>query len=113
MSGHPLDSFPHVDWDSYVQIGDLARYGEKRLKIAGLIIESRMHRQTDGRPMKFISLCDYSGVVECELFADVYQRFGTATVRFPVVEVIGKVQPFKNGNGHTLQVLYVGEARNC
>jgi|SRR5580692_4841435 hypothetical protein len=54
--------------------------------------------------MKFISVCDATGIIECELFADVYRRFGRETVRNPVVEIVGKVMPFANGNGHTLQV---------
>jgi DNA polymerase III alpha subunit len=76
-----------------------------------MIIEDRVHRQEDGRPMKFISVCDATGIIECELFADVYRRFGIETVRNPVVEIVGTVMPFANGNGHTLQVRRVAKAR--
>jgi hypothetical protein len=62
--------------------------------------------------MKFISVCDASGIIECELFAGVYRRFGIQTVRYPVVEIVGKVVPFANGNGHTLQVQRVAKARS-
>ena len=61
--------------------------------------------------MKFISVCDYSGILECELFASVYRRFGVETIRHPVVEVRGKVKPFANSNGYTLQVEAVRRAR--
>ena len=61
--------------------------------------------------MRFISVCDYSGILECELFASAYRRFGAETIRHPVVEVIGKVKPFANGNGYTLQVEAVRKAR--
>jgi DNA polymerase III alpha subunit len=61
--------------------------------------------------MKFLSICDATGIIECELFADAYKRYGLETVRNPVVEIIGKVMPFANGNGHTLQVQRVGRAR--
>lgn len=84
----------------------------KRVSIAGIIIEDRIHRQEDGRPMKFISVCDATGIIECELFADTYRRFGIETIRNPVVEIVGKVVPFANGNGHTLQVQRVAKARS-
>ena len=41
-----------------------------------------------------------------------YRRFGIETVRNPVVEIVGKVMPFANGNGHTLQVQRVAKARS-
>ena len=62
--------------------------------------------------MKFISVCDATGVIECELFADVYRRFAIETVRNPVVEIVGQVMPFANGNGHTLRVRRVAKARS-
>ena len=61
--------------------------------------------------MKFISVCDYSGMLECELFARAYRTFGAETIRYPVVEVSGKVKPFANSNGYTLQVEAVRRAR--
>ena len=61
-----------------------------------MIIEDRLHHQIDGRIMKFISVCDYSGVLEYDLFASAYRRFGAETIRHPVVEVSGRVKPFAN-----------------
>jgi len=109
VSDHPLAMFPSVAWDSYCPISSLAGRPGEVVVVVGMIIEDRIHRQEDGRPMKFISVCDWSGVLECELFADVYKRYGTETIRHPVVEVTGRVMPFPNGNGHTLRVLKVGK----
>ena len=50
------------------------------------------------------SVCDRSGILECELFASAYRRFVAETIRHPVVEVSGRVKAFANGNGYTLQV---------
>ncbi len=111
VSGHPLDMFPEVRWETYCPIAELGKYPRQRVTVCGLIIEDRLHRQADGRPMKFISICDYSGILECELFASAYKRFGVMTVRHPVVEIEGTVQPFDNGNGHTLQVHAVRKMR--
>jgi DNA polymerase III alpha subunit len=77
----------------------------------GIIVQARLHHQSDGRIMKFISVCDYSGMLECELFARAYRTFGAETIRYPVVEVSGKVKPFANSNGYTLQVEAVRRAR--
>jgi len=111
VADHPLALFPNVRWDSYCPIINLKDNHRQRVSIAGMIIEDRIHRQENGRPMKFISVCDATGIIECELFADAYRRFGIETVRNPVVEIVGKVMPFANGNGHTLQVQRIAKAR--
>ena len=110
-SGHPLDMYPDVAWNTYCPICELGSYLGAHVTVAGLIIEERIHRQSDGRLMKFISLCDYSGILECELFAGAYKRFGAQTLRHPIVEVTGKIVPLENGNGFTLQAQAVAKPR--
>jgi len=107
VSGHPLETFPGIAWDRYCPIKDLQDQSGRMVTVAGLIVEDRLHYQGDGRPMKFISLCDYTGIVECELFADTYRKFGLQTVRHPVVAVTGRVTAFANGNGCTMQVVRI------
>ena len=58
-------------------------------------------------------ICDHTGIIECELFADTYRRFGIQTVRSPVVEIEAMVAPFENGRGCTLNVHRVGKPRGC
>lgn len=113
VSGHPLSLFPGVKWDSYCPIASLKDNPGERVSIAGMVIDSRVHPQGDGRMMKFLSLCDHTGIIECELFADAYRRFGVETVRHPVIEITGRVMPFANGNGHTLQVQGIRKARTA
>jgi len=112
VSGHPLDRFPGIAWDTYCPISRLGELPGQRVTIAGMIVEDRLHRQADGRPMKFLSLCDRSGLIECELFASAYRSHGIETIRHPVVEVRGRVVPFPNGNGQTLQVESVRQPRH-
>ena len=112
-SGHPLDMYPDIAWNTYCPLRDLGSYLGELVTVVGLIIEDRIHRQSDGRLMKFISLCDYSGILECELFAGTYKRFGVQTLRHPIVEVTGKIVPLENGNGHSLQAQRVAEPRRC
>ena len=61
--------------------------------------------------MKFITICDHTGIIECEIFAATYRRFGLATVEFAVIEVEGMVSVFENGLGCTLDVQRVGKPR--
>ena len=78
----------------------------------GLVVEQRTHHQITGEPMKFLSLADRTGIVETELFAQTYKSYGLATVRYPVLEVEARVEPFENGRGFSLRVLRAGAPRN-
>jgi DNA polymerase III alpha subunit len=74
-----------------------------------LVVAQRSHRQSDGRAMKFISICDRTDVLECEIFAAAYQSSGAVLARGPVVEVRGVVQP--SGGGCVLRVEKVAVPR--
>ncbi|MDX6766865.1 MAG: DNA polymerase IV [Candidatus Methylacidiphilales bacterium] len=104
VSGHPLELYPEVDWSKSTPIRDLAGYVDQAVEVTGLIIEHRVHTQIDGRPMKFLTLCDPTGTVDAEVFADAYARFGVLTARYPVVTVCGIVRAFDGGGGHALDV---------
>lgn len=111
VSGHPLDLHPRVAWHTFCPIAELHRYPNQRVTVCGLIIVSRSHLQQNGQPMKFISICDRTGIVECEIFAAAYRLYGLNTIRYPVVQVTGEVKPFDNGAGYTLDVLRVEKSR--
>ena len=112
VSGHPLDQFPSIPWETYCPIRDLGNFAGQRIITCGLIIADRSHHQVTGDQMKFITICDHTGIIECEMFAAAYRRFGIATVRFPVVEVEATVTCFENGHGCTLDVQSVGKPRS-
>jgi hypothetical protein len=61
--------------------------------------------------MKFLTIADWSGVVETELFAKTYKSYGLTTIRYRVLEITATVEPFKNGRGFTLRVLRAGKPR--
>ena len=107
VSGHPLDLFPSIAWEKYCPIAELGNHFGERVKVCGLTFADRIAYQEDGQPMKFVSLCDYSGFVETELFATVYKAFGMETIKSPLIEVEGFVEPFENKKGFTLRVLRV------
>ena len=109
VSGHPLDLFPSIHWDKYCPIAELASHFGERVKVCGLSFADRIAYQVDGQPMKFISLADYTGFVETEMFAVVYKAFGMETIKSPLIEVEGLVEPFENKKGYTLRVLRVSQ----
>jgi len=61
--------------------------------------------------MKFLSLVDRSGILECELFGDAYQRFAAESTRHPVLEISGLVTPTEPGTGVSLMAKTVSAAR--
>ena len=112
VSGHPLDLFPEVAWETYCPVNRLGEYIGETIMTCGLVVEQRTHHQITGEPMKFLSLADRTGIVETELFAQTYKSYGLATVRYPVLEVEARVEPFENGRGFSLRVLRAGAPRN-
>jgi DNA-directed DNA polymerase III PolC len=111
VSGHPLEFHGDVAWETYCPIARLGEHLGEEIVTCGLVIEQRVHHQVTGEPMKFLTLCDRTGMVETELFAPTYRRYGLATVRYPVLEVTARVEPFENGRGHTLRVMRAGKPR--
>jgi DNA polymerase III alpha subunit len=111
VSGHPLELFPEVRWDTYCPVNRLGEWMGRTVTMCGLVVEQRTHHQITGEPMKFLSLADWTGIVETELFAATYRSYGLATVRHPVLEVKARVEPFENGRGFSLRVLSAGKPR--
>ena len=111
VSGHPLELHDHVAWDTYCPVAKLGDHVGEQVITCGLVIEQRIHHQVTGEPMKFLTLADWTGLVETELFADTYRSYGLATVRYPVLEITATVEPFENGRGFSLRVHRAGKPR--
>ena len=111
VSGHPLELFDDVAWESYCPVARLGEHIGETVVTCGLVVEQRTHHQITGEPMKFLTLADWTSVVETELFAQTYKSYGLATVRYPVLEVTSTVESFENGRGFSLRVLRAGKPR--
>ncbi len=111
VTGHPLDLHPGIRWDTYCPVARLHEHVGERVVCCGLVVEDRTAHQIDGGVMKFMTLADPTGMIETELFAPGYRRYGLVTVRHPVLEVEAVVEPFENGLGHTLRVHRVAKPR--
>jgi DNA-directed DNA polymerase III PolC len=110
-SGHPLELYDGVAWETYCPVARLDEHVGEEVVACGLVIEERVHHQVTGEPMKFLTLCDWTGMVETELFAPTYRVYGLATVRYPVLEITARVEAYENGRGYTLRVLRAGKPR--
>jgi DNA polymerase III alpha subunit len=110
-SGHPLELHDDIAWESYCSVAELGNHIGERVVTCGLVIEQRVHHQVTGEPMKFLTLADWTGMAETELFAPTYKSYGLATVRYPVLEVTATVEPFENGRGFSLRVHRAGKPR--
>ena len=111
VSGHPLELFADVAWDTYCPVARLGEHVGETVVTCGLVVEQRTHHQITGEPMKFLTLADWTGIVETELFAQTYKSYALATVRYPVLEVTATVEPFENGRGFSLRVWRAGKPR--
>jgi DNA polymerase-3 subunit alpha len=111
VSGHPLELFKDIAWDTYCPVNRLGEFVGQIVQVCGLVVEQRTHHQVTGEPMKFLSLADWTGIIETELFAQTYKTYGLATVRYPVLEIEAKVEPFENGRGFSLRALRAGKPR--
>jgi DNA-directed DNA polymerase III PolC len=111
VSGHPLELFDDIDWNSYCPINQLAKHIGQKIVTCGLVIEQRLFHQVTGEPMKFITIADWTGMIETELFAQTYKSYGLNTIRYRVLEITATVEPFENSRGYTLRVFRAGKAR--
>jgi DNA-directed DNA polymerase III PolC len=105
VSGHPLELFDDIAWETYCPVNRLGEFVGQTVSICGLVVEQRIHHQITGEPMKFLSLADWTGIIETELFAQTYRTYGLATVRYPVLEIEASIEPFENGRGFSLRAL--------
>jgi DNA polymerase III alpha subunit len=110
-SGHPLELYDDIAWETYCPVAKLGEHIGEQVVTCGLVIEQRVHHQTNGEPMKFLTLADWTGIVETELFAATYKSYGLATVRYPVLEITATVEPFENSRGFSLRVHRAGKPR--
>jgi DNA-directed DNA polymerase III PolC len=112
ISGHPLELYVNIAWNTYCPVSRLGCHVGEEVVTCGLVVEQRTHHQATGEPMKFLTLADWTGMVESELFAATYKSYGLATVRYPVLEVTARVEPFENGRGFSLRVLRAAKPRS-
>jgi DNA-directed DNA polymerase III PolC len=108
VGAHPLDLYPEAPLAT--SIIALGNHLGQVVTIIGMVIADRVFSQANGDPMKFITICDRTGIVETELFASQYRWFGLQTVRYPMIKVAGKVVPLANGKGFAFELIRIDPA---
>ena len=111
VSGHPLELFADVAWDTYCPVESA---GRARRRNGGDVWAGRGaahappdHRRADEIPdAGRLDGHGGDGTVRAT-----YKSYGLATVRYPVLEVTATVEPFENGRGFSLRVLRAGKPR--
>ena len=111
VSGHPLELFRRHRLGHLLPRqppGRIYRRNRDGLR-AG---RRAAHPSSDHRRADEISLPGrLDGIIETELFAQTYKSYGLATVRYPVLEIEARVEPFENRRGFSLRVLRAGKPR--
>ena len=93
VSGHPLSIFPEIETDPTITFSnELEKKSGNKVKVAGWIVTGRKAYTKNGEFMKFITIEDKKGVMECVLFPMVYQEYGALLKSVGPFIIIGKVQ---------------------
>ena len=71
---HPLELFEDAGWDTYCPIARLGEHVGETVVTCGLLAEQRTHHQITDEPIKYLTLADWTGMVETELFAQAYKE---------------------------------------
>ena len=83
VSGHPLEFFDDVAWDTYCPVNRLGEFvGKPSRPAASSSSNARIIKSPASHEVSL--LADWTGIVETEFFAQTYKSYGLATVRYPV-----------------------------
>ena len=111
VSGHPLELFPDTAWETYCPVERLGQHIGEQIVTCGLVIEQRLFHQVTGEPMKFLTIADWTGIIETELFARTYQSYGLNTIRYRVLKSPRRWNRSKRSSGAYVTRLRAGKPR--
>ena len=117
LLGYPITMSPFELWleginrISAVSIDQLEEYVGREVEIVGVIVAVRNFIAVNGKPMKFVSLVDESGVAEVTLFPQAYQRMAYVVSRSKAIRVRVLIEWDKTESAITVQGVSLVEAR--
>ena len=94
ISGHPLDEFSEKIFN-LTKLKDISEgkiLSGKRVKVGGIITESRRLTTKKGDMMAFTTLEDFSGSLKITIFPAVFNRYMNLIVPDEIVIIAGKVE---------------------
>ncbi|MEO5951400.1 MAG: DNA polymerase III subunit alpha [Chloroflexia bacterium] len=94
-----------IDVQGAIPSSQLRRYGDREVKIAGVIAAGRSHMGKDGNKMLFLTLQDREGLIEVVVFSDAYKKYGEllASNGYGPYEITGIAQVSGKGRGIGVQ----------
>jgi len=103
VSAHPLSLFKEIDSDPSITVSDdLEKKKDQKVKVAGWLVTMRRAPSKKGGYMKFVTIEDRKGLIECILFPDVYREFGSVLKGYGPYIVVGKVQSRVAGEANVI-----------
>ncbi|MEE8437847.1 MAG: DNA polymerase III subunit alpha [Candidatus Neomarinimicrobiota bacterium] len=76
VSEHPLKPYLHLLKGRVRKAGDLSKYVDRTIHLAGVYITRKVTQTIKKRePMEFLTLEDETDIYECVLFPDVFQKY--------------------------------------
>jgi len=93
VSIHPLDLFPQIQQDnSITPSSELEKYNGKCVKVAGWLVTGRTVKTRTGDNMRFLTIEDKYGLIECVLFPAIYNKYKYDLRTMGPFIITGKVQ---------------------
>jgi DNA polymerase III alpha subunit len=94
-----------------VSIRKLLDYVGREVEIVGVIVAVRNFIAVNGKPMKFVSIADETGVAEVTLFPGAYKRMGYLVSRSRAIRVRVKIEWDKTESSVSIQGVALIEGR--
>ena len=117
LLGYPITVSPFslwlegIDRISTVSIDKLLDYVGREVEIVGVIVAVRNFIAVNGKPMKFVSIADETGVAEVTLFPRAYKRMGYVVSRSKAIRVRVMVEWDKTESSVSIQGVTLIEGR--
>ena len=90
ITGHPLKILSRLP--VCVPVNKVNKYAGKDVRVAGFVAAYRCAVTKKKEYMKFVSIMDETGILECVLFPEVYKKFGKETRDCGLLSVFGTIQ---------------------
>ncbi len=117
LLGYPITVSPFALWlkginrMSTIGIDQLRDYVGREVEIVGVVVPVRNFIAVNGKPMKFVSIADETGVAEVTLFPQAYQRMAYVVSRSKAIRVRVLVEWDKTESSITVQGVSLIEGR--
>ena len=103
VSAHPLDLFPEIQQDtSIVPSNELENHSNNNVRVAGWMVTGRTVGTKNGENMRFLTIEDKAGLIECVLFPAVFKKYKYDLRNMGPFIVTGKVQSRLKGEANLI-----------